>query len=337
MKKIKIGQIGIGHNHGEAKMKAVRKFPEMFELVGYAEENERWIEKRGELKGYEGLPRMSVEEVIAKSDAILVESDVWNLTKYAQMCIDAGKHIHMDKPASGTLEEYKYLLDTAKEKNLVVQLGYMYRYNPAVLKCFEHVKNGDLGEIYSINAEMSTFHKPEYKKWLTNFGGGIMYILGSHLVDLIVYLLGEPKKISSFLKHTELDGIDFEDNNLAVLEYDKALARIFVSSVEVNGYGRRQLVVAGSKGTVNICPLERPIKMTYSDTQMVDRPWENVCLEVPIENVPSDCRYDNMMQDFYEYITGTKQNPFTYEHDYLVQKVLHEIVGGVRFHGKNID
>ena len=318
-------------------MKAVRKFPEMFELVGYAEENERWIEKRGELDGYEGLPRMSVEEVIAKSDAILVESDVWNLTKYAQMCIDAGKHIHMDKPASGTLEEYKYLLDTAKEKNLVVQLGYMYRYNPAVLKCFEHVKNGDLGEIYSINAEMSTFHKPEYKKWLTNFGGGIMYILGSHLVDLIVYLLGEPKKISSFLKHTELDGIDFEDNNLAVLEYDKALARIFVSSVEVNGYGRRQLVVAGSKGTVNICPLECPIKMTYSDTQMVDRPWENVCLEVPIENVSGDCRYDDMMQDFYAYIMGTKQNPFTYEHDYLVQKVLSEIVGGVRFNGKNID
>ena len=337
MKRLKVGQIGIGHNHGEAKMKAVRKFPELFEIVGYAEENERWIEKRGELKGYEGLPRMSVEEVIAKSDAILVESDVWDLTKYAKMCVDAGKHMHMDKPASGTLEEYKYVLDTAKAKNLVVQLGYMYRYNPAVLQCFEHIKNGDLGEIYSINAEMSTFHPVEYKKWLTNFGGGIMYILGSHLVDLIVYMMGEPKKITSFLMHTGLDGVDFEDNNLAVLEYDKALARIFVSSVEVNGYGRRQLVVAGSKGTVNICPLERPIKMTYSDTQMVDRPWENVCLDVPIENVSGDCRYDDMMQDFYAYIMGTKQNPFTYEHDYLVQKVLSEIVGGVRFNSKNID
>lgn len=337
MKKIKIGQIGIGHNHGEAKMKAVRKFPELFEVIGYAEENERWIEKRGELSGYEGLTRMSVEEIIEKSDAILIESDVWDLTKYAKMCAEAGKHMHMDKPASGTLSEYKYVLDTAKEKGLVVQLGYMYRYNPAVLKCFEHIKNGDLGEIYSINAEMSTFHKPDYKKWLTNFGGGIMYILGSHLVDLIVYVLGEPKKITTFLKHSGLDGVDFEDNNLAVLEYDNALARIFVSSVEVNGYGRRQFVVAGSKGTVNICPLERPIKMTYSDTKMVDKPWENVCIDVPIENVPGNCRYDDMIQDFYEYIQGTKQNPFTYEHDYTVQKVLNEIVGGVRFNGKNID
>ncbi len=337
MNKIKIGQIGIGHNHGEAKMLAVRKFPELFEVVGYAEENERWIEKRGNNSGYEGLSYLSVEEVIEKSDAILIESDVWDLTKYAKMCVDAGKHIHMDKPASGTLEEYKYILDTAKEKNLVVQLGYMYRYNPAVLKCFEHIKNGDLGEIYSINAEMSTFHPIEYRKWLTNFGGGIMYILGSHLVDLIVYMLGEPKKVTSFLKRTGLDGVDFEDNNLAVLEYDKALARIFVSSVEVNGFGRRQLMVSGSKGTVNICPLERPITMTYSDTSIADKTYEDRKITISFEDNTADGRYDDMMQDFYAYIIGTKQNPFAYKHDFLVQRVLDEIVGGVRFNGKNID
>ena len=337
MKKIKIGQIGIGHNHGEEKMKAVRKFPELFEIVGYAEENERWIEKRGKNPGYEGLPRISVEEVIERSDAVLIECDVWDLTKYAKMCVDAGKHIHMDKPASGTLEEYKSLLDLAKTKNLTVQLGYMYRYNPAVLRCLEYIKNDNLGEIHAINAEMSTFHSPEYKKWLKNFGGGIMYILGSHLVDLIVYVMGEPKKITSFLHHSGLDGLDLEDNNLAVLEYDKALVRIFVSSIEVNGFGRRQFVVSGSRGTVNICPLESPIQMTYSDTDMIGNPWENICHTEPIKTVDLSCRYDDMVQDFYAYVMGTKQNPFTYEHDYLVQKVLSEIVGGVRFNGKNID
>ena len=336
MKKIKIGQIGIGHNHGEVKMLAVRKFPELFEVIGYAEENERWIEKRGNKKGYEGLPRLTVKQIIEQSDAVLIESDVWDLTKYAKMCVDAGRHIHMDKPASGTLEEYKYVLDTAKEKSLVVQLGYMYRYNPAVLKCFEHIKNGDLGEIYSINAEMSTFHPVEYKKWLTNFGGGIMYILGSHLVDLIVYMMGEPKSITSFMKHTGLDGVDLEDNNLAVLEYDKALARIFVSSVEVNGYGRRQLVVSGSKGTVDICPMEKPTVMTYADTAMEGGTYADVKTIIPFEHIAGS-RYDDMIRDFYAYIMGTKKNPFTYEHDYLVQKVLDEIVGGIRFNGKNID
>ena len=164
-----------------------------------------------------------------------------------------------------------------------------------------------------------------------------MYILGSHLVDLIVYMLGEPQKITSFLKHSGLDGVDFEDNNLAVLEYDKALARIYVSSVEVNGFGRRQLVVSGSKGTVNICPLERPITMTYSDTSIADQTYEDRKITIPFEDNTVSGRYDKMMQDFYTYIIGEKQNPFTYEHDFLVQKVLNEIVGGVRFNGKNID
>lgn len=329
---IKIGQIGIGHNHGDAKMLAVRKFPELFEVIGYAEENEEWIQKRGHLEAYQGLKRLTVDEIIEQSDAVLVETDVWNLTEIAQKCIDAGKHIHMDKPASGTLAEYKHLLDTAKAKKLVVQLGYMYRYNPAIKRCLEHIKNGDLGEIYSINAEMNTFHPKEYRQWLKHFQGGIMYILGSHLVDLIVYILGDPQKVFSFLKKSHLDGVDADDNNLAVLEYDKAVARVFVSSVEVNGWGRRQFMVSGSKGTVNIMPMENAVCMTYSDTRIASNCYADMKEVVPVKDVTMDCRYDEMVQDFYQYIMGTKENPFTYEHDYLVQKVLDEIVGGVRFY-----
>jgi predicted dehydrogenase len=267
----------------------------------------------------------------------MIETDVWDLTNTAQKCIDAGKHIHMDKPASGSLEEYKHLLNTAKDKNLVVQLGYMYRYNPAVQKCFELIDDGKLGEIYSINAEMSTFHPTGYKKWLTNFGGGIMYILGCHLIDLIVYIMGKPDRVTSFLKHTGMDGIDLSDNNLAVMEYKKALARVFVSSVEVNGFGRRQLMVSGSKGTVNICPLERPTVMTYSDTEIADKTYADRKILLPVEDNSSTGRYDEMMKNFYHYIKGTKENPFSYEHEYAVQEVLSEIIGGVKIYGKNIN
>ena len=122
MKRLKVGQIGIGHNHGEGKMLSVRKFPELFEVIGYAEENEEWIAKRKHLSGYKDLPRLTVEEIIEKSDVILVECDVWNLTKTAKMCIDAGKHVHIDKPASGTLAEFEELLNLAKAKNLFFYL-----------------------------------------------------------------------------------------------------------------------------------------------------------------------------------------------------------------------
>lgn len=326
IKKIKIGQIGIGHNHAEAKMLAVKKFPELFEIVGYAEDDEKWLQARGNSVAYQDLKRYSADEILVKCDAILVETDVWNLTETAKKCVQAGKHIHMDKPASGTLEEYKEVLDIAQEKQLTLQLGYMYRYNPAIKKCIEAIKNGKLGEIYSINAEMSTCHPEWYRQWLMNFKGGIMYILGSHMVDLIVYLLGEPQRIVSCLKRTGMNGVEAEDNSFALLEYDKALVRIYISSVEVNGYGRRQFVVSGSKGTIEIKPIERPSVFHYSDKEIAEEIYEDRKITENLQEDSVLVRYDEMMKDFYAYIVGKKENPFTYQHDLTVQKILLRII-----------
>lgn len=129
------------------KMKAVRKFPELFEVVGICEQDEKWLAKRRNLDVYKDLPLLSFDELLDKVDAVLVECDVADLTKTAQKCINAGRHIHLDKPASGTFSEYRKLLQTAQEKQLVVQLGYMYRYNPAIKKCMEMIQKGNWGNL----------------------------------------------------------------------------------------------------------------------------------------------------------------------------------------------
>ena len=327
MKKIKIGQIGIGHNHGEGKMLAVQKFPELFEVIGYAEENEKWVEKRGNLPCYKDLPRLSVEEIIEKSDAILVECDVWNLTKVAKMCVEAGKHVHIDKPASGTLAEFEELLNIAKEKNLTVQMGYMYRYNFAIQKLMDMINSGELGEIYQIDAEMSTYHSKEYREWLKKFKGGSMYIFGSHLIDLVVSILGKPEKVYPFIKQTGFEGVYSDDNNFAVLEYDKAIARITNLSVEVNGWGMRRFAVMGSKGTVEIKPIELNVEMTKSTTDIASNAYRDMKEKVDIKDVPTLSRYDEMMKDFYKSVIGEKENPYSYEHELAVQKTLCRVVG----------
>ena len=327
MKKIKIGQIGIGHNHGEGKMLAVQKFPELFEVIGYAEENEKWVEKRGNLPCYKDLPRLSVEEIIEKSDAILVECDVWNLTKVAKMCVEAGKHVHIDKPASGTLAEFEELLNIAKEKNLTVQMGYMYRYNFAIQKLMDMINSGELGEIYQIGAEMSTYHSKEYREWLKKFKGGSMYIFGSHLIDLVVSILGEPEKVYPFIKQTGFEGVYSDDNNFAVLEYDKAIARITNLSVEVNGWGMRRFAVMGSKGTVEIKPIELNVEMTKSTTDIASNAYQDMKEKVDIKDVPTLSRYDEMMKDFYKSVIGEKANPYSYAHELAVQKTLCRVVG----------
>lgn len=55
-----------------------------------------------------------------------------------------------------------------------------------------------------------------------------------------------------FIKQTGFENIYSDDNNFAVPEYKKAIAKITTLSVEVNGWGMRRFAVFGSKGTVEI-------------------------------------------------------------------------------------
>ena len=77
MKPIRIAQIGIGHNHGEAKMIALRKLPELFDIVGVCESDPVWYEKRHALPGYQGLRFMPQEELLAAPglEAVAIETD----------------------------------------------------------------------------------------------------------------------------------------------------------------------------------------------------------------------------------------------------------------------
>ena len=189
------------------------------------------------------------------------------------------------------------------------------------------ISSGRLGEIYQIDAEMSTYHTDEYRNWLRHFKGGTMYIFGSHLIDLVVSILGEPKNVVPFIKQTGLNDVYSDDNCFAVLEYEKAIARITTLSAEVNGWGMRRFAVMGSKGTVEIKPIELNVKMTISTDDYATDAYKNMQMTVPVEDVPTLSRYDDMIIDLYKSVTGEKENPYSYEHELAVQRTLCRVVG----------
>ena len=294
MRKIRIAQIGIGHNHASAKMAACRKFPDVFDVVGFAESDEEWIKKRGADSAYKGLKRYSEAEILSMTDldAVLVETDVWNLDDTAIKCLERGFHIHMDKPAGEDIEKYARLLYIAREKDLVVQLGYMYRNNPAYKKAVELINEGALGEIVSIDAMMSTDHSAEYRKWLEHFKGGSMYIFGCHLIDLIYGIMGKPQEIIPYLEKSSFDCAKSFDSCFAVMKYPKAVSTIRTSSVEVNGYGRRQLVICGREGTIEIKPIERHTVMYLSLKKDISNVYSDSRQRIDVTDLSGGERYD---------------------------------------------
>ena len=164
---IKVAMIGINfYSHGAQVWKKLTNNPDVFEVAGYVlPENER-AKYPSKMAMFEGYTELELSEVLNDPtiDAVIIETDEIYLTKYALMAARAGKHMHMEKPGGHDLRQFEELTKTVKENNVLWHIGYMYRYNPAVRRVFELIENGSIGEIYSVNAEMSTYHPKGYKE-----------------------------------------------------------------------------------------------------------------------------------------------------------------------------
>ena len=172
---------------------------------------------------FDGYKEMTVAEILAdpEIEAVAVETEEIYLTKYAIMATQHKKHIHMEKPGGTDLKEFEKLISLVKENNLIFRIGYMYRYNPFVIDLLEQVRNGELGEIISVEAQMNCHHTSEVRNWLKIFKGGMMFFLGCHLIDLILQIQGQPTRIIPLNKCSGLDA-NGEDFGMAVFEYRNA-------------------------------------------------------------------------------------------------------------------
>ncbi|MBL8830475.1 MAG: Gfo/Idh/MocA family oxidoreductase, partial [Planctomycetaceae bacterium] len=154
-RRIKIGQIGVGHAHA-SKLAAYRRSPD-YEVVGIVEPDEKLRDTAGKQPVYADLPWLTRDALLNTPglQAVLVETHVRDSLANAEVCIAAGKHIHLDKPAGESLTHYRQILEQAKAKNLLTQMGYMFRYNPALVLLREFLQQGWLGEVFEVHTVMS--------------------------------------------------------------------------------------------------------------------------------------------------------------------------------------
>ncbi len=75
-----------------------------------------------------------------------------DLVPTGQRVVDAGFHLHLEKPAGESLPEFEKLLNTARNKKLIVQLGYMFRHNPSFQLARKLVEEKVLGDIFEVEA-----------------------------------------------------------------------------------------------------------------------------------------------------------------------------------------
>ena len=330
MKKIKIAQIGLNkYSHSTEILGSILKQSDLFEFVGYVlpeNERERINFKLGSLSG---LKELTLDEVLnnPEIEAVSIETDEIYLTKYALLAAKAGKHIHMEKPGGVSLEDFEELIATVKSSGKVFHTGYMYRYNPYVIDLMQKIKDGALGEIISVEAQMSCLHIAKTRQWLEELPGGMMFYLGCHLVDLILQIQGAPERIIPLNKCSGVDGVTSTDFGMVVFEYKNGVSFAKTSAVELGGFARRQFVVSGTKGTVELKPFELSVAdgLLYTGkNECFSKEWG--ATGESFKSNPFD-RYDTMIASFADYVLGKKENPYTPDYELELFKTVLKACG----------
>lgn len=331
MRRIRVAQIGTSeYSHGHPVFRTLTECPDAFEIVGYAlPENEREKFPK-QAAAFDGYREMTVEEILADDtiEAVVVETEEIYLTKYAKMVVNAKKHLHMEKPGGLSLSGFIEMVDTAEKNGTVFHTGYMYRYNPVIVSLIERIDKGELGNIVSVEAHMSCYHPDNFREWQNTFPGcGMMFFLGCHLLDLVYRIKGQPKSVHSFFGHSGLNGIDAPDNTMLVLDYESGPSFIKTADVERGGFLRRQLVVTGTKETVVIEPLEKNVGndlLTTGYRSTSDESWGAEGERLVSEPYH---RYKGMMLGFASFVRGERKNPYDYDYERNLYRLLHKSCG----------
>ncbi len=329
MERIKLVQVGMTHEHAGGKMATLRKMEDIFEIVGVVDDRETvqmpfYYNSIG--KEYDGLRKMTMEEALADTSiqAALIEVPNNETVKTALPFMEKGLALHVEKPAGLNLEDCKKLLDGCKAKNLPFQMGFMFRGNPGFRFAANAVKSGWLGEIFEFTASMGhDYGNDRYHEYIHGMKGGQMYNLGCHFIDFAAELMGRPQKVHHWLKSAPGEPDTLKNNCTALLEYPHATAVIRSCSREVCGGDHRRLRICGTKGTIEMSPVEQfNGKILKMNLALAEDAGGYKRGEQVIEFGTIEDRYMAHLKNFADLIRGTEEDTFTREHDLLV----HEIV-----------
>lgn len=256
--RIRIGQLGTSHSHAAGKLEAIRSLPDLYELVGVAEPLAGQKEKVAAQRSYAGVRWWSEEALLADRsvEVVDVETTLADSARAALACVQAGKHVHLDKPGAAVHAEFRSMRLLAEQRGLTVQMGYMLRYNPAFELLFRAHREGWLGRITGIEASMGKLADAAMQEELAAYPGHGMFELACHLVDAVVHLLGAPSEVHSFSRPTGLAREGLPDHQLAVLEYAQALVTLRCHHGDPMGGPHRHFQVIGTRGAMEIEPLE---------------------------------------------------------------------------------
>jgi predicted dehydrogenase len=194
-------------------------------------------------------------------DAVYVATPVALHAPQTIASLKARKHVLCEKPTAMNYTEASEMVRVARECGKILGVAYYRRTYPKVQRARELMSLGAIGKpvLAEANQHSASPAQGSFRSWLLDpklAGGGPLFDVASHRIDLMNYLFGKPARATGMMSNAVFQW-PIEDNATAMIEYEIGVRGI----VDVRWHSdvvRDQFRIIGTKGEINLDPLSGP-------------------------------------------------------------------------------
>lgn len=253
-----------------------------------------------------------------------------------KMACEKGIHVFCEKPFTTDPKQAKELADMFETKGLVNQVGYVYRFDSVFKEVKRILEEQIIGKVCHVNTLFlsSTISKVQKEKgWRSKRenGGGATYEMGSHVIDLMEYFFGQPKKIIGTLTNQVYSEAVEDICEAQVIYNDDISANIHVNWCDYT-YRKPMLKIDihGTKGKIqaDLYGYRLFLREENKEKGLVEG-WTTV----PMNMIKDDCKFyvrgtsfTNQLYEFADAIAESrKSNGCSFRNAVDTQEFIHRI------------
>ena len=267
--------LGITHPHTSGRVRAAQRRPDM-RMLGAADENALL----GTFCEALGLQARTKAEILADPDVqvVYVHSKSYAMADLTIEALEAGKAVLCEKPAGRNAADVRRIVDAVERTGGAVQVGYCWRFSPAVEAMQEALQTGRLGKVLQVRAHGGCSHNEADTDHMKQPGdiGGAMFVISCHLFDRVIHHFGMPSSVNARI--TKFPGAmgptSREDAAGAVLTYDDTIVVVdFFSWDPLPWLENWDLTAYGTDGVMSSRPLPASYRIWDSGKHGVPEGW----------------------------------------------------------------
>jgi UDP-N-acetyl-2-amino-2-deoxyglucuronate dehydrogenase len=251
-----IGFAVVGLGMGMARAQQAHDTPGA-RLVAVCDMDEERLKKGTEehaCKGYADFDQMLGDDEI---DAVFVLTPSGTHLTFAERAAAAGKHVITTKPMDVTVERCERIIDACRKAGVKLVVDFETRWVKAFQQLKAALDAGELGQILTIEARCKWYRDQAYYDaggWRGTWkfdGGGSAANQGIHMLDLLVWLAGQPKVVCARAAALNHD-IETEDLAMAILELPNGNPGALITTTNHHLNDEFRVIVTGTSGSANL-------------------------------------------------------------------------------------